>query len=361
MKRFPLAALAAAAACAGGAHAQSSVTLFGVVDLAYTHLSSDAGRSRDLLQGDGNTSSRLGFRGVEDLGGGLSAGFWIEAGFAPDSGAGAASNSNNQSSGVAASSGGSQGLTFGRKSTVSLSGRWGEVRVGRDYVPTFLNLTTAMHPFGTNGVGSAGHLFYPVAFGGTTARTSVRASNSVGYLLPSNLGGFYGQAMVALGENASDAGATEHDGDYRGVRLGWRGRGFNTAIATGKTDYATGDYTQSNFGVNYQWGPAQLMYLWGRNEVGTSRTTAQMVGTQWQLGPGELRLAHTRLKAQGTASDATHNAIGYVWSMSKRTALYATYAAISNKGTGKAFDVGLGVNAPGGKSRGVETGVRHTF
>jgi len=180
MKKFPLAALAAAAACAGGAQAQSSVTLFGVMDLAYTHLSSDAGRSRDLLQGDGNTSSRLGFRGVEDLGGGLAAGFWIEAGFAPDSGAGAASNTNNQASGAA----GAGGLTFGRKSVVSLSGRWGEVRAGRDYVPSFLNLTAAMHPFGTNGVASAGHLFYPLAFGGTTARTSVRASNSLSYVLP---------------------------------------------------------------------------------------------------------------------------------------------------------------------------------
>lgn len=70
MKKLPLAALAAAAACASGAQAQSSVTLFGVVDPAYTRLTSDAGRSRDLLQGEGNTSSRLGFRGVEDLGGG---------------------------------------------------------------------------------------------------------------------------------------------------------------------------------------------------------------------------------------------------------------------------------------------------
>lgn len=357
MKKFPLAALAAAAACAGGAQAQSSVTLFGVVDLAYTHLSSDAGRSRDLLQGDGNTSSRLGFRGVEDLGGGLAAGFWIEAGFAPDSGAGAASNTNNQAPGA----GGAGGLTFGRKSVVSLGGRWGEVRVGRDYVPSFLNLTAAMHPFGTNGVGSAGHLFYPVAFGGTTARTSVRASNSLGYVLPGNLGGFYGQAMVAIGENASDAGATRRDGNYRGARLGWRGHGFNTAVAIGKTDYANGDYTQSNFGLNYQWGPAQLMYLWGRNEVGTSRTTAQMIGTQWRLGPGELRLAQTRLKAQGTASDATHSAIGYVWTLSKRTALYGTYAAIRNKGVGTAFDVGLGVNAPGGRSQGLEAGIRHTF
>lgn len=356
MKTRAFIALATAAAAFGSAaNAQSSVTLFGVIDVGVARLS-EPNRHRTVMQGDGNTSNRLGFRGVEDLGGGLSAGFWLEASVSPDSGAGGGTNTNNQTSGVVSAG----AITFGRKSTVSLMGPWGELRLGRDYVPTFSNLTTSMHPFGTNGVGSAGALFFPVAFGGTTGRTSVRASNSVGYFLPAKLGGFYGHAMVALGENASNAGATEDDGNYRGLRLGWRGRGFNTAFATGKTDYATGDYTQTNFGANYQWGPAQIMYLWGRNKVGVSRTTAQMIGTQWRLGPGELRLAHTRLKASH-ANDAVHTAVGYVWDLSKRTALYANYAVIDNKGTGRAFDVGLGVTAAGGKSTGVETGVRHSF
>ena len=66
-------------------------------------------------------------------------------------------------------------------------------------MPTGLNLSTTFTPFGTNGLGDTGTLFYPVAAGGTTARTIVRASNSIGYILPQDLGGFYGQAMVALG------------------------------------------------------------------------------------------------------------------------------------------------------------------
>jgi predicted porin len=349
-------AAALAAACATGAQAQSTVQLFGVIDTGVVRLS-EPNRHRTLLQADGNTSSRLGFRGTEDLGGGLTASFWLEAAVATDSGVGGASNTNNQTSGVAAAGAG----TFGRRSTVGLGGAWGEVRLGRDYVPTFSNLTTSMHPFGTNGVGSAGSLFYPVAAGGTTARTNVRASNSIGYFLPGNLGGFYGNAMIAMGENASNAGATESDGDYKGVRLGWRGAGFNTAFATGKTDYATGDYTQTNFGANYQWGPAQIMYLWGRNKVGVTRTTAQMIGVQYRLGPGELRAAYTHLKAVGVANDATHIAIGYVYEMSKRTALYANYGTIDNKGTGTAFDVGLAVTRPGGTSRGIEAGIRHSF
>lgn len=56
-------------------------------------------------------------------------------------------------------------------------------------MPTFANLTVSMHPFGTNGVGSSGALFYPVAAGGTTARTNVRASNSIGYSLPVTVAG----------------------------------------------------------------------------------------------------------------------------------------------------------------------------
>ena len=70
-------------------------------------------------------SSRLGFRGVEDLGGGMRAEFWLEAGVANDSGAGSATNSNNQAvTGLA--SAGTQGLTFNRKSTVGLVGSMGE-------------------------------------------------------------------------------------------------------------------------------------------------------------------------------------------------------------------------------------------
>jgi predicted porin len=71
-----LLALAALTAFAGVASAQSSVTLFGVVDLAATK--SMPIRERSLMTTDGNSSSRLGFRGVEDLGGGLKAGFWLE-------------------------------------------------------------------------------------------------------------------------------------------------------------------------------------------------------------------------------------------------------------------------------------------
>lgn len=335
---------------ASSSSSASQVTLFGLLDIGVASLRASGAGSQSLLNGDGNTSSRFGVRGVEDLGGGLKASFWIESAVNVDTGTSGATSTNNKDS---VNTG---GLTWGRRSTLSLSGPWGELRMGRDYVPAFSNLTTSMHPFGTNGVGSSGLLFYPVNAGGTTVRTSVRASNALGYHLPGGLGGLYGTVMVASGEQ------TGSDGDLRGLRLGYRAGDFNGAVAITKTRYSTGDYTQSNIGANYQFGPAKLMLLVGENKVGVTRTRAQMIGTQWNVGTqGEIRIAYTRLQARAVASDATHLALGYVHDLSKRTALYANVAQIDNKGTGTRFNVGLAPTSPGGSSSGAEMGIRHSF
>ena len=255
MKKLRYVALAVAAFGSVAAQAQSNVTVFGLLDVGYLNTRASGSGSVSSLNSDGNTSSRFGARGTEDLGGGLAANFWLEAAIAPDSGVGGSTSTTNKDSV------GSNGLTFGRRSTVGLAGGWGEVRLGRDYVPSFNNLTVAMHPFGTNGVGNAGQLFYPVNTGGTTVRTHVRASNSIGYLLPSNLGGFNGHIMYALGEQASNAaGGTSKDGNHVGFRLGYAAGPLNAAFASGKTNYATGDFTQTNFAANYAFGPAKLMY-----------------------------------------------------------------------------------------------------
>jgi predicted porin len=356
--KFKIIALALASLAVPTAHAQTgTVSIFGVYDAAVLFARASGPGSAILLSPDGNTSSRFGFRGVEDLGGGLKANFWLEAAFNSDTGAGANTSTNNKDSV------GSGGLTFGRRATLGLAGGWGEVRLGRDYVPTFTNLTTAMHPFGTNGVGNAGQLFYPVSTGGTTVRTNVRASNSIGYFTP-DFGGFSANLMWATGEQKQVAvGAAAEDGDYVGARLAYASGPLSIAGATGKTKYATGDFTQSNLGANYQFGPAKLMYLWGQNKVGVTKTTINMIGTQWAVGPGQLRFAYTTLTAQGVASDANQFAIGYVYDLSKRTALYSTYSQVNNKGVGKNFSVGGGF-APtdaGGSSSGLEFGVRHFF
>ena len=362
MKMYPALAVAALSSVAGLAHAQSTVDIFGVLDIGLLSTSASGSGSVNSLSTDGNTSSRLGFRGTEDLGGGLKAAFHLEAAVSPDTGAGGGTSTNNKDS---LNPG---GLTFGRRSTLGLQGGWGEVRLGRDYTPSFNNLTVASHPFGTNGVGNSGQMYYPVAAGGTTARTNVRASNSVGYFLPSGLGGFSGHLMYAMGEQASNAaGGTSNDGNHLGARLTYGAGPLYLSFATGQTNYATGDYTQSNLGANYKFGPAKLMYLWGQNKVGVTKTTANMVGTQWTVGVGEVRFAYTMLKADGFTSanvkDANQIAIGYVHNLSKRTALFTNYSQVSNKGTGKQFNVGggNGVTDAGGSSSGFEAGVRHSF
>lgn len=357
MKAVRPLALAALALCSAAAQAQNAnVNLFGVFDAAVLSANASGVGSTMLLSPDGNTSSRIGVRGSEDLGGGLKANFWLEAAFNSDTGAGGNTSTNNKDSI------GGGGLTFGRRSTVGLEGSWGEIRLGRDYVPTFNNLTVSMHPFGTNGVGNAGQLFYPVNAGGTTVRTNVRASNSIGYILPSNLGGLNGHIMYAMGEQLSGA-PTSDDGKYFGARIGYSSGPLSLALSTGKTNYATGDYTQSNFAINYQFGPAKLMYLWGQNKVGVTKTTANMVGTQWNVGPGQLRFSYTALKADGVANDANQVALGYVYDLSKRTAIYSTISQVSNKGTGKTFSVGGGYapTTAGGNSSGLEFGIRHSF
>ncbi len=192
-----LIALAVLASLAGMASAQSSVTLFGIVDATVAYGKGTVSKKTQLTN-SGYNSSRLGFRGTEDLGGGMSASFWLEAGLNNDNGTGAATNTNNQASGGAlAGMNGSQGLTFNRRSTVSLAGGWGELRLGRDYTPQFWNLTV-FDPFGTNGVGTTQVLNSNSAI---TGPINVRSSNSIGYFLPGNLGGFYGQVQYYMGEN----------------------------------------------------------------------------------------------------------------------------------------------------------------
>ncbi|MDO8755830.1 MAG: porin, partial [Polaromonas sp.] len=216
-------------AAAGVASAQSSVTLFGVVDATVAHGSGSVANKTQLTN-SGYNSSRLGFRGVEDLGGGLKASFHLEAGVNNDNGSGANTSTNNQSTG----STGGGGLTFNRISTVSLSGGFGDVRLGRYYTPQFWNLTV-YDPFGTNGVGTTQTL--NSSLGGPVA---VRASNSIGYTTPS-FGGFKVWAAYYMGENLSNAGATRNDGRGLAVRLSYDNGPISVALATSKTDYATGN------------------------------------------------------------------------------------------------------------------------
>ena len=379
-------------AAAGAASAQSSVTLFGIVDATYQNLRSDgaAGTSNKLsrLHNSGYNSSRLGFRGTEDLGGGMSASFWLEAGVNNDDGTGAASNVNNRVTTVAAPRPGTQGLTFNRRSTVSLAGGWGELRLGRDYVPSFWN-HTVFDPFGTNGVGATSNL--SLALGTALGvPTTVRASNSVGYFLPPNLGGFYGQIMYAFGEVAEPvaAGADKNDGRYVGLRLGFASGPFNIAAAYGRTDATSVlgvlagapffvvapagsqvDYINQNIAGQWDFGMAKLMGHWNQEKVKgfgeTAKHTTWMIGTLVPVGAGEIRASYTRGKGDDDFARGDQIAIGYVHNLSKRTAVYTTFSRVNNKDTADInYTNGLAVTSganTGGNARGFDLGIRHSF
>ena len=360
----------AALAVVGAASAQSSVTLFGVVDANVGSYRTADNGSATKMNTSGLSSSRLGFRGVEDLGGGMSAGFWLEAGLNPDAGIGQNSTTNNQAAVVAAPS----GLVFNRRSTVSLMGNFGEVRLGRDYTPSFWN-TTVFDPFGTLGVAQSSNL-NGAGFGGAATNNvaaasgvAARVSNSVAYQYNQGAGpvgntGLYGSAQIGLGEKASNT-TNNKDGSYIGFRIGYQQGPLNVAVATGKIKAAdVGDYTQTNLGVSYDLGVANLIGAYNRNNSGVSGTryNTYMIGATIPMGQGYIPVSYNRTTINNAAgSKAGQFGIGYVYNLSKRTAVYTTFAQINNS-NGAAFGVSGGVGGFANKnSSGVEFGVKHSF
>ena len=238
-----LLALAALTAFAGAASAQSSVTLFGIVDAGIARLSA-GGKSVTGMTNSGYNSSRLGFRGVEDMGGGLKAGFWIEGQLTNDDGNAA-------------------GMNWQRRSTVSLMGGFGEIRLGRDYTPTFWNLTV-YDPWGTNGIGQAASI---ALLPGNQA-TAVRSNNAISYFLPA-MGGFQGQVMYAFGENVSGGAKTNN---YLGFRFGYAAGPVSVHAAYGKVEGATdaADVKDMNVAGSFDAGvlKASLVYAQEKNGAG---------------------------------------------------------------------------------------------
>ena len=353
----------AALAAVGAASAQSSVTLFGGLDAGVSRYSL-GGVSRTAMTTSGLYSSRIGFKGVEDLGGGMAASFHLEAALQNDTGASPQTGTNNQG-GVT----GGGGLTFSRRSTVSLSGGFGEIRLGRDYTPTFWNYTV-FDPFGTLGAGAGSNITLNAS---QLAQTAARASNSIGYLFnsanPAGNTGFYGQAMYALGENLSTA-ANKSDGGYMGFRVGYAQGPLNAALAYGKEkNLANSDFTNTNVAGSYDLGVANLMAQINRYNSGLAgtRQNSWLLGATIPVGAGYIPVSYSAVKRNDAAGSASNQfALGYVHNLSKRTALYASYSRLNNKtGALANFSGGNGSNGglpiATGAGNGYDFGIKHTF
>ena len=377
-----LLALAILGAFAGVASAQSSVTLYGTLDVNARVVSNDGSARRYSLSQDGVNSSQLGFKGVEDLGGGLKAGFVLLSGVNTDTG-----TTNTK--------------FFNRRATVSLMGNFGEVRLGRDYTPSFWN-NTIFDAFGTVGLGDS------TGVKQVSAPGFVRADNSIGFFLPSNIGGIYGQFMAAAGEGAVPAAATgtvnggNAPGRYLGGRIGYAAGPFDVAVSyatqrvVGLTFTAAdlaqagtvagssvsslalgaGTYKSANIGGSYDLGVVKLMGYFNRETLNTATDNVYSISAVVPMGQGEIHAGYDRSKLSdtGVSNKVDKLALGYVYNLSKRTAVYTNVARLSN---GNATAVTLGavgsasglassnsataLPTVGGKSTGAEFGVRHFF
>ena len=348
-------------ATAGTVMAESSVTIWGILDADVSYYKIN-NASKKMLSTSGKNPSQLGFRGSEDLGDGLAANFWLEGGLLNDTGEYF------------------QGLAFGRRSTVSLSSKFGEVRLGRENTASFWN-NIVFDPFGSLGPGAATNITIGSAGNGLTSANptvAVFTSNAISYLYgfaPNanpyiGKGGVYGHLMVAAPENSKSLGK------YTGGRVGYSDGPFNAAISYAQSNgpaqipgATNSTYKDLNLGAWYDFGVVRLLAHAGTTETDAaqSKFTHWGLGATIPVGVGSIPVAYYSTKQNNAAgSGAGQFAIGYVYNLSKRTALYSTASHLINRnGATFTFRGGNGGGNPGlvgsGTGNGFDLGVRHFF
>ena len=331
-------------AASGAAMAQSSVTLYGVLDTGLTYSKGEES-VYGMTHVGGNVNSRLGFRGVEDLGNGLKATFNLESGFSADDG------TNYM---------GQDGLAFTRTSTVGLAGNFGEVRLGRMLTSSYLAVSR-YDAFGDTGIGAS--LAWNIPQTGYAPRTE----NAISYTSP-NFSGFKIGAEYGFGEQqkARDSryfgmGATYDNGPLS-LGLGYDRLNSNTMDGL----LAASDLKTVHLGGAYNFGVAKLLAFYKQSKVSNAPKFKTFgLGVSAPVGAaGEVRASYNNYKISDDNGKADQLSLGYVHNLSKRTALYGTYAYIKNK-DGLAFQLngamaGAGLK-DGEKQHGLQLGVRHAF
>lgn len=333
----------AALAASGAALAQSNVTLYGIVDAGVGFVK--GAKSINGMTQNGLNSSRVGFRGVEDLGGGLKATFKLEAGFNSNDG-------NGQVNG---------GLAFKREATVGLQGDFGAVRLGREIVESY-NATSRFDPFGTSGVG--GSLLWN--------NTTTRVDNGVEYQSP-NFNGF--RVGVNLGFGEKEKG---RDNRYVGVGLTYDQGPLSLGLGVDRTNNktVTEDHSSFHLGAAYDFGMAKVSVAYLNDKLKpvaggqADKARGFLLGVSAPVSAaGVVKVAYNnyRVKPAGaTAEKANQFSLGYQHNLSKRTAVYTAYSLIRNK---DGSDLQLGITGLGNvaglkdgkKQQGFEVGIRHMF
>lgn len=326
-----------------GVYAQSNVTLYGIADMSVDSMSSGTAKTVRVSSG-GSQQSRWGIRGTEDLGGGLQAEFNLESRFTMDDGMLF------------------QGMAFGGRAVVGLSGPWGGVTLGKEYVPLW-DIKIRSNP-------------YSVTFWAPTQTITSgepRANNAVRYRSP-RWRGFEFSALVSPGDEDP---ANRRAGRHADLTLQYSAGNWWWGAGTTNVQRRAGgvrDTTEALAGVRYRWDKVDLFASYWRMAT-DNVVAADVVANAWSIGAsarvtpqGTVRASYTKRNGRkpvaNAGDDATHVMFGYEHDLSKRTTLYANYARIVNKGS---LNIRLGGFANTGTAgnfsdpRGLQLGIRHTF
>lgn len=341
------------------AHAQG-VTIYGIVDTGIERLTNVDALGGSLVRMPNLTGlvpSRLGFRGNEDLGGGLNAFFNLEMGLALDSGA-----LNNG------------GRSFGRASNVGVAGPFGRVILGRQVNMTVLAVSShvmgpALYSFGShdpyipnaiddNAIGYVGN------FGGLTVGATYSLGRDV-----ATVGG--PAATSCPGELAGDSRACRHwtalvkyDTANWGAALSHDVMRGGPGAAFGMTNSA---FTDSRT-VLSGWGrigPAKVsggILQRDRDTAAPQESNLYYLGMSYPLTAAlslDMELSHMDVK--NSPNDSTMAVVRGVYSLSKRTAIYAMLGRIRNRGTAATSVSAGGTAGPGMSQTGVMFGIRHAL
>ena len=338
-----LLALAVLTAVSGAAFAQSSVTLYGKVDLGLTMDAGGPGKSIRLDSGV-TGGSRIGFKGVEDLGGGMKAAFQLETGYCADSAAGVPSNGATVPNFCTGSN-----AFMGRQAHGDLTGAFGAISAGRQYSIGFNNLST-IDPFGTGFAGQINNIVDP---------SGIRLNNSVTYATP-NMGGFVGSAEIAFGEQTGNWEANRETGAGLTYASGpaYLGFSFYDVSNAAGNGAARKNYT---FGGTYDFGVVKLHALVQKSTgPSTLDVLDVMGGATVPIAGGNLLASYIHHNDRTLSDkDAQQFGVGYIYPLSKRTSVYTAFAKIQNR-NGATFTVG-NATASGTGNKAFNFGVVHNF
>jgi predicted porin len=320
------------------AFAQSSVTIFGIVDETVSYYQAGSNHSAALVS-NGMVPSRWGFTGREDLGGGYAAGFWLENGFSPNNGTFKTANT-----------------IFDRRSTVSLFSPFGELRLGRDMTPTYLADWT-FDPFWDTGLGGfAASNPTPVQAGNQAPTTSARTSNGISYLLPDNRFGI--NAHLTMSTSNGD-----QTNRYVGGSIGYTGGPLAVLASWSQTYTEPSPFKYMTIGGSYAIGALTVMVRGNEKELGSAKFINYGIGGTYKIGAGSIRTEVTFNRGRGSESGHQANmyALGYSYSLSKATTLYGQVAYLDNMGLQASALYGGPSVGPGMSTSGIQVGIQHRF